>query len=149
MSTQDEQASEAGQRCCERGGGRGGGRGRGGVLEPAVLAAVAAGGTHGYDLIRQLESITGGAMVADPGGVYRILRRLEEDGLVVSSWAESESGPQRREYDITDNGRDALLWWAQHLSERARIFQTIADAATAASASTPGSSGESAGKEQS
>ncbi len=149
MSTQDEHASQTGQRCCERGGGRGGGRGRGGVLEPAVLAAVAAGGTHGYDLIRQLESITGGALVADPGGVYRILRRLEEDGFAVSSWAESEAGPQRREYAITDDGRDALLWWAQHLSERARIFQTIADAATAASASNPGSSSESAGKEQS
>lgn len=121
------------QRCCERGGGRGG-RGRGGILEPAVLASVAAGGTHGYDLIRHVESITGGALIADPGGVYRVLRRLEEDGFVVSCWAQREAGPQRREYDITNEGRSALAWWQQHLSERARVFQTVADAAGAASA---------------
>lgn len=133
MTSHNEEARPGRERCCERGGGRGG-RGRGGVLEPAVLASVAAGGTHGYDLIRQVEAITGGAMTADPGGVYRVLRRLEEDGLVVSSWAESEAGPQRREYDITNDGRDALRAWAQQLSERARVFQAIAEAAGAAAA---------------
>lgn len=134
MSASEEARQPNTERCCGRGGGRGGGRGRGGVLEPAVLASVAAGGTHGYDLIRQVEAITGGAMIVDPGGVYRVLRRLEEDGLVVSSWVESEAGPQRREYDITDDGRDALRAWAQQLSDRARVFQTIADAAGAAAA---------------
>ncbi len=121
-------------RCCDSPRGGRPGRGREGLIEPLVLVALADGGAHGYDLIRSVEAVADGAVTADPGGVYRTLRRLEESGFVVSTWVEGESGPQRREYAITDEGRDALGWWQRHLSARAQVFQTIADAAGAASA---------------
>lgn len=121
-------------RCCDTPGGGRAGRGREGLIEPLVLVALADGGAHGYDLIRSVESVAGGAVTADPGGVYRTLRRLEESGFVSSNWVEVDSGPQRREYAITDAGREALGWWQRHLSARAQVFQTIADAAGAAAA---------------
>jgi PadR family transcriptional regulator, regulatory protein PadR len=102
------------------------GRGRGTLLEPAVLASLARAQAHGYDLRRTVEEITQGAVVCDPGGLYRILRRLEEDDLVTSRWVEGEAGPQRREYTLTDGGRELLRLWHEDLRERQRVFGAVA-----------------------
>ena len=67
--------------------GRGrGGRG-GGLLEPALLAVLASAPSHGYDLRRAVEDLSGGLVCMDPGGMYRALRRLEEEGYVTSTWS--------------------------------------------------------------
>jgi len=95
--------------------GGGGGVGRGSLLEPAVLATLATATSHGYDLRAEVEELTGGFLVVDPGGLYRALRRMEDDGFVVSTWTEGEHGPQRRIYRITDDGREALGAWAERL----------------------------------
>ena len=105
---------------CEGGCGRGhGGGARGGrasLLEPAVLVALTTATSHGYDLRAVLEDLTSGYLVADPGGLYRALRRMEDEGLMVSTWTEGGHGPQRRTYRITDDGRDALGLWSKRLS---------------------------------
>lgn len=44
----------------------------------------------------------------DRGSVYRTLRQLEKDGLVVSGWDTSKDGPARRLYSLTDSGRAYL-----------------------------------------
>jgi PadR family transcriptional regulator PadR len=107
------------------GAGRGGGRGRGALLEPAVLAALAEQSAHGYDLRRAIEQMTEGIVVVDPGGIYRLLRRLEEESLVRSAWAEGEFGPQRREYVLTDAGRELLAHWRDDLARRQRAFGSV------------------------
>lgn len=112
-----------------RGGMRGG---RLGMLEPAVLAALAGGKAHGYDLRRAIDEMTGGRVFADPGGIYRVLRRLEEDGLVRSEWSEGDFGPQKRNYELTDDGRALLADWAEELKDRIAQLSAIADAATKA-----------------
>ncbi|MHB1341429.1 MAG: PadR family transcriptional regulator [Coriobacteriia bacterium] len=107
------------RRCCEAADGtRRAGNGRGSLLEPAVLAALARSEAHGYDLIRTVEELTGGSVIPDAGGLYRMLRRLEGDGLVSSTWEGGDAGPQRREYTLTDDGRALLSHWLQHLTER-------------------------------
>lgn len=117
---------------CDGGCGRGhGGGGRGGgasLLEPAVLAALTAANSHGYDLRAALEELTSGFLVADPGGLYRALRRMEDDGLMVSTWTEGEHGPQRRTYRITDDGREALRLWAERLSAQRTALDGILSA---------------------
>ena len=40
----------------------------------------------------------------DRGSVYRTLRQLEKDGLVISGWDTSKDGPARRLYSLTDAG---------------------------------------------
>lgn len=112
------------RRCCEAADGtqRQMGRGRGALLEPMILAALAGAEQHGYDLIRAIESMTNGAVSVDPGGVYRTLRRLEEERAVVSEWVDTGSGPQRREYTLTAEGHTMLLHWLEHLRERQRLF---------------------------
>jgi PadR family transcriptional regulator len=51
----------------------------------------------------------------DRGSVYRTLRQLEKDGLVVSGWDTSKEGPARRLYSLTDAGRAYLNIWAVSL----------------------------------
>lgn len=118
------------RRCCEAADGtrRHLGRGRGALLEPAVLAALASSESHGYDLVRAIEEMTGGEVVPDTGGLYRVLRRLEEDGDVVSCWEETGTGPQRRSYRLTDTGRELLGHWLDHLEERRRVLDTLVTA---------------------
>lgn len=115
------------RRCCESGDGtrRGVGAGKGSFVEPALLAALATSAGHGYDLARAIEEMTGGEVVPDAGGLYRILRRLEEDGFVVSEWQEGESGPQRRLYSITPDGRALLAHWLVHLEERRHALDVL------------------------
>lgn len=115
------------RRCCESGDGtrRGVGAGKGSFVEPALLAALATSAGHGYDLARAIEEMTRGEVVPDAGGLYRILRRLEEDGFVVSEWQEGESGPQRRLYSITPDGCALLAHWLVHLEERRHALDVL------------------------
>jgi poly-beta-hydroxybutyrate-responsive repressor len=91
-------------------------------MEPFVLMLLAGGGAHGYAIIAQLEElgITGGTV--DVGQVYRTLRELEEAGHVTSAWSNEPSGPQRREYQLTQTGYGELDEWAAVMKERARLI---------------------------
>lgn len=126
------------RRCCESGDGtrRGVGAGRGAFVEPALLAVLARSEGYGYDLVRAIEEATGGEVVPDAGGLYRLLRRLEEDGFVTSEWQDGGSGPQRRSYRITDDGRALLEHWIGHLEERRRTLEVLIGAARGASEGT-------------
>ena len=114
--------------CCRRAGGGGGGA----LVEPAALAALLNRGAHGYDVRRAISELTGGELEVDAGGLYRVLRRLEAEGFVVSAWSEGESGPQRRDYEITPEGRELAEDWLSHLRERQRVAGLLADVLSAA-----------------
>lgn len=122
---QDALHANDGGECCRR---RRGAASRGALVEPAVLAALLRADGHGYDLRRDIAEFTDGCVDADPGGLYRTLRRLEEDGFVVSTWVEGESGPQRREYRLTPEGRLLAQEWAADLRERQQLSGLLADA---------------------
>jgi PadR family transcriptional regulator PadR len=46
--------------------------------------------------------------VTSEGTIYPLLSRLRRDGLVETTWRESESGPPRRYYRLTREGQRAL-----------------------------------------
>jgi len=58
------------------------------------------------------------------GGLYRVLRALEEDGLVRSKWDADEPGPAKRMYELTPAGRELLRAWAKALKQT----QVVVDA---------------------
>lgn len=111
---------------------RRGGTGRGALAEPAVLAALLQSGGHGYDLRRTIAELSDDQIDVDQGGLYRVLRRLEEEGFVGSTWSEGDSGPQRREYELTANAEDLARDWVAHLRERERLAGMLADMLEAA-----------------
>ncbi len=94
-------------------------------LEPFVLVLLAEGGAHGYGLIGQLGEmgvVEGGV---DVGQVYKTLRDLEEAGQVESTWSAEPTGPQRRDYELTDAGREALAEWMAVMRERHRLIDDL------------------------
>ena len=75
-------------------------RARRGDVRIAVLALLAEGPMHGYQIITELESRSGGVWRPSPGSVYPTLQLLEDEDLVTSQ----EVGG-KRVYSITDAGR--------------------------------------------
>jgi DNA-binding PadR family transcriptional regulator len=67
------------------------------LLLPSLIAEQPC---HGYDLIRQIESLFDGAYTPSPGVIYPTLTFLEESDLIAGN---SEGGKKR--YTITDAGR--------------------------------------------
>lgn len=115
----------ASDRC--RGRGRSG-FGHGACVEPAALAALLLDDSYGYDLKKTISSLTDGLVDVDSGGLYRVLRRFEDEGVAVSEWAEGDGGgPARRSYRITEKGRLLAEEWLEHLRQRERMASTIAN----------------------
>lgn len=85
-----------------------------------LLLLLRNGANYGYELRRELNLRT---MRLDPAVMYRSLRDMEQAGLISSHWMRSDTGPQRRVYDITDAGRDELARVAATITA-ARDVQT-------------------------
>jgi PadR family transcriptional regulator, regulatory protein PadR len=79
---------------------------RRGTVEYCVLALLRDGERYGFELVRELGAVDG--LVTSEGTIYPLLTRLRKDELVTTFWRESESGPPRRYYRLTDAGRAAL-----------------------------------------
>lgn len=76
-----------------------------GVLDMCVMALLADKDSYGYDLA---DSLTQKIQAAD-GTVYPILRKLAADGMVTTYLQESQNGPPRKYYHLTDAGRQKLI----------------------------------------
>lgn len=98
------------------------------LVEPAVLYLLATGqATHGYEIITAANDLYLTDAVIDAAAVYRVLRDLEDQGCVVSTWSTEGSGPARRVYQITDMGRQRLSEWVQLIERRAQQMQEFAE----------------------
>ena len=83
--------------------------------EPGVLLLLRERPVHGYELLEQLPELTGERV--DMGNLYRFLRLLEADGIVRSEWDDEASGPSKRVYELTGEGRALLDQWADALRQ--------------------------------
>jgi PadR family transcriptional regulator, regulatory protein PadR len=79
---------------------------RRGIVEYCVLALLRDGERYGFELVRELSESAG--LVTSEGTIYPLLTRLRKDQLVTTTWRESESGPPRRYYRLTESGHTAL-----------------------------------------
>jgi PadR family transcriptional regulator PadR len=76
---------------------------RKGILELAILSALYRKSHYGYSLIRKLTAA--GALDLKEGTIYPILARLAREGMVQTRWMESNQGPPRKYYALSDAGR--------------------------------------------
>src|SRR5260370_4453701 len=79
-----------------------------GHLDAMVLAALEAGPAHGYAIIEAIKKHSASTFDLPEGTVYPALHRLEQAGLLASSWTTPPSGRRRRVYSLTKNGAAAL-----------------------------------------
>ena len=94
-----------------------------GVLDLVVLAVVEEEDGYGYDVVRRLRA----AGLDDVGdaSVYGTLRRLYAAGALASYVVPSESGPHRKYYGITPQGRAELKRQRDDWSLFARAVQQV------------------------
>src|SRR6185503_16824189 len=76
-------------------------------VEPSLLLLLRERPLHGYELLDRLSELGVEGRV-DIGNLYRLLRALEQEGLVASEWRDALPGPAKRTYELTDDGRRVL-----------------------------------------
>ncbi len=84
------------------------------LLIPYILLAVSLQRAHGYLIEEYLKSQ--GFFALEMSTLYRTLRQLEKDGLLMSTWESSAAGPARRVYSLTDVGQSWLDSWSSALN---------------------------------
>ena len=80
------------------------------AVREGLLALLASGPRHGYQLKVDFEAATGGAWTLNVGQVYSTLERLQRDGLVLIDEADGQ-----KHYSLTASGREELAGWFEEL----------------------------------
>lgn len=75
---------------------------RKGILEFCILLVVSQGKTYTNDILKELQAAD---LIVVEGTIYPILSRLKNAGLLSYDWSESPSGPPRKYYALTNDGR--------------------------------------------
>jgi PadR family transcriptional regulator, regulatory protein PadR len=87
-------------------------------VEPVLLYALKAKGqTYGYELGGALQEHALTDAEIDKGALYRTLKQLETNGMVVSEWDVSGTGPARHLYKLTPAGEEHLREWIAVLDQ--------------------------------
>jgi len=79
--------------------------------------------SHGYELFRRLSEELPEGLVPDVAVLYRILRKFEKEGFVVSRLAPGEGGPARKVYFLTPSGEDYLAQWYETVQTRVKALE--------------------------
>jgi len=79
-----------------------------GTLELVILETLSHGQSYAYEIIQNIELKTGGAIELREGTVYPLLYRLEDQGMVYSSFKSTITSKPRRYYKLTNDGKVRL-----------------------------------------
>jgi DNA-binding PadR family transcriptional regulator len=97
------------------------------MLGPVLLLRLSEGAAHGYSLLEGLDEFDLGHL--DPSVVYRMLREMEDEGWVTSTWDQDQTqGPPRRVYELSGRGRTVLAQWAGDLEASKSRIERFLDA---------------------
>ncbi|GAB2790732.1 PadR family transcriptional regulator [Rhabdobacter roseus] len=99
---------------------------RKGILEFCILHIISRGEVYASDM---LDELTSARIMVVEGTLYPLLTRLKNAGLLDYKWVESSSGPPRKYYVLTENGKlflDAMeaTWFDLSDSVRTIIHKT-------------------------
>jgi PadR family transcriptional regulator PadR len=85
----------------------------GGLVGLVLLAVLnqSAEDLYGYEIAKRLASANEGTSIFKEGTIYPVLRAMSAADLLTSRIVPSYSGPPRRYYRITDQGRQVLTEW--------------------------------------
>ena len=78
---------------------------RKGILEFCILGIISRGEVYASDILDALKNAN---MLVVEGTVYPLLTRLKNAGLLTYEWKESSSGPPRKYFTLTQEGKTAF-----------------------------------------
>ena len=88
--------------------------------EYILMGALMSGEAHGYDIMQFLKNALGSAFHLATSQMYVLLKRLENDGLIVSSVELQDTLPSRRVFSLTNEGQKIFLEWIKSPVEHVR-----------------------------
>ena len=95
-----------------------------GYIESIILSIIKDEDLYGYEISKRVRNISGNTFEIKEGTLYVVLKRLENNGLVIAYWDDSESGGgRRRNYRITEEGEEYLV----RKKEEWAFFKNIID----------------------
>ena len=94
-----------------------------GTLSLMVLRTLLTmGGQHGYGIARRIEQTSGGRLAINYGTLYPALLKLEQEGLIASSWGVSENNRKAKFYTLTKAGRKQVEHETRQWEDTAAIM---------------------------
>ncbi|MGQ4891602.1 MAG: PadR family transcriptional regulator [Candidatus Njordarchaeia archaeon] len=93
-----------------------------GVKRLMILRIISEGGIHGSEVQKKLAEKYG--LEVPKPVVYMILRKMEDDGLIVSWWETPSSGPVKRIYKVTDFGYE---WMVKSIEDLKKLRKVVDD----------------------
>jgi DNA-binding PadR family transcriptional regulator len=91
-----------------------------------VLAVLRDRELYGYQIAQEIRDRSGGAFAPSEGSLYPALHRLEAEGALTAEWRDSDRGPRRRYYRITDKGGATLAAQEREWAEFSRAVAGVA-----------------------
>jgi len=79
-----------------------------GTLDLLILKVLALQPLHGYAIAQRLQQLSRDVVQVQQGSLYPALHRLENRGLLASSWKASDTGREAKFYRLTKKGQEAL-----------------------------------------
>lgn len=96
-----------------------------GYIRVATLIVLSRKPTHGYEIMKEIKDKTRGFYKPTPGGVYPILKNLENSGYIKGKWSTQKSR-KIKIYKITEKGRSILKYTIIKQSEIAKNMNALA-----------------------
>lgn len=82
-----------------------------GQLSTIILSTLLDGDKYGYEIIKDIETKSGGKIKIKQPSLYSSLTRMENQKLISSYWRDSDIGGKRHYYRLTDFGRKQTEQW--------------------------------------
>ncbi len=92
---------------------------------PAVLLSLLKRPSYGYVLLEDLRSLGVAIPGCHPSILYRMLRMMEMEGWLASTWDTEGPGPARRVYRVTELGKRFLREWSQRAKEHLQVIERL------------------------
>ena len=102
-----------------------------GTAELAILSVLEESPLHGYEIARQIELQSGGALKFTLAALYPMLYRMENRGWLRGSWQTSENGRRRRCYRLLPRGLKMLKPMRTEWADLHRAMRRLAKVAHA------------------
>lgn len=97
-----------------------------GSAELLVLSLVEDRARHGYEISKQIETLSEGTLKFNVASLYPLVYRLESRGWILGKWVEKAGQRRRRYYRITAEGRKVLAAQRQGWKQFAEAVRRIA-----------------------
>ena len=79
-----------------------------GTLGLLILKTIAIEPKHGWAIAKRIEQVSSDVLQVQQGSLYPALHRLEQNGWIKASWAETDTGRKAKFYSLTRAGRKQL-----------------------------------------